>query len=289
MENSHLYFYQELFANRVMDFDFEKGRIIIPTGNGKGVLCREVFHRMITSLDNRNNQFVGVVFSPRLLLNKQWVAAFLDYFENQSHPINFIFIGSEKISSKITEKIEKELFRINGPGVRSPVSTLKHEEVKKAVEYNKRNGINTIIISTYHSNRVVRKANLHFDCAVYDEAHFMPGRVNENGSQVSKKDLFSSVKILSRKKVFTTATEKIGEVDENIKYNGRGMNNEEIYGEEILVWRDKDTKVLRRISAKDLVDIGSMLEPRLHIVSTDPNLDSYNINGDITNISKLIF
>ena len=287
MKNDFLYPYQESIVKKALKSNMKKGRIILPTGSGKGVICREIFYRMITSLRNKNNQFLGIVFTPRLILNKQWITDFIKYFENQSHPLNFVFVGSESMSRRLTNQIEDILYKINGAGVDCPISTLDYREIKKAVSNNKRKGINTIVISTYHSNGVVRKANLDFNCAIYDEAHYLPGRENPSGVQIAKEDLFSATEIKSNKKIFTTATEKIADVDEGKEYHGRGMNNEDIYGKEIMTWEDEDEN-LRRISPRDLIEFGSMLEPLVHVITTDVNLKKYDLNDDICNVNKII-
>jgi len=284
VENNHLYPYQEQYVIKILDPRFEIGRMILPTGSGKGVICREVFYRLITSLENKNNQFLGIVYTPRLMLNYQWIIDFIKYFKGQDYPLNFIFVGSEPLKNDIINKIEMELFKTRAGMFDKPISTLGYQEVEKAVNRNQSNGINSVIVSTFHSNKVIRDAGLNFDCAVFDESHFLPGRENPSGVQVKKKDLFSSVKIISRRKIFTTATEKIGDVDEGEEYRGRGMNNEDIYGKEILFGRDG---VCRRISSRDLIEFGSLLEPRVHVISTDKNLGKYDIIEDIKNVSKI--
>ena len=73
-------------------------------------------------------------------------------------------------------------------------------------------------------------------------------------------------------------------MDEGEEYRGRGMNNEDIYGKEILFEKDG---VCRRISPKDLIKFGSLLEPRVHVISTDKNLSKYNIISDVKNVNKI--
>ena len=105
MENNHLYPYQEQYVIKILDPRFEIGRMILPTGSGKGVICREVFYRLITSLENKNNQFLGIVYTPRLMLNYQWIIDFIKYFKGQDYPLNFIFVGSEPLKNDIINKI----------------------------------------------------------------------------------------------------------------------------------------------------------------------------------------
>lgn len=279
-----LYPYQENSVNKAMKSSICK--IIIPTGGGKGVICREIFFRYVSNSRNKNNNFLGLVFTPRLILNKQWVVDFVKYFENQKHPLTFIFVGSEKMTKQMMEMIEQSLFKINGQGVDAPVSTMKSSDVKKAVENNKRKGINTIVISTYHSNNVIRKTNLYFDCIIYDEAHYLPGREDPRGIQRDKDDLFNATKIDAKNKIFTTATEKIGNVSDIENYCGRGMNNFKIYGEEILIWKDSDG-FDRRVSPRDLIEFGAILEPLVHVISTDIDLSKYGIKDNLNNIHKV--
>ncbi len=282
MKKNILYPYQDYLISKIMELSMVIGRIILPTGGGKGVICRESFFRMIISPLNENNQFLGLVLTPRLLLNKQWVADFIEYFDDQNCKVNFIFVGSDKFSRPMMKKIMKILRKINGSGVHKPLSTLDYNKVKKEVEYNRSQGINTIIISTYHSNIVIRNTNLLFDFVVYDEAHYVPGREDPNG--IEKEDFFSSTEIKAKKKLYTTATERLGNVDEDTLYTGRGMNNEIIYGPEIMGWEEDG--LYRRISPRDLIEFGSIVEPLVHVFSTDVNLNKYNI-GDVNDIQMI--
>ncbi|MHA1469287.1 MAG: DEAD/DEAH box helicase family protein [Candidatus Asgardarchaeia archaeon] len=285
-KNDFLYPFQESFVESILKDDFEKGKIILPTGSGKGVIGREVFFRIISNYENKFNQFLGIVFTPRLMLNKQWISDFVKYFENQTNPVNFIFVGSENMSRNMTDQIEEALYRINGAGGDKPISTLDFRLIKKTAENNKRIGVNTIVISTYHSNGVVRKSGLEFDLCIFDEAHYLPGREDPRGIQRAKDDLFSATEIIAKKKIFMTATEKLGNVDDKETYKGRGMNNSDIYGDELFGQKDENG-FGRRMSPRDLIEFGVILEPLVHFVSTDVKLTTYDIDRDILNANRV--
>jgi len=287
MKKSNLYFYQEYLVKKCLDDSLSRGLLILPTGSGKGKIARESFYRLITSEENKLNQFLGIVFTPRLLLNKQWLKDFVEYFKNEEHPINFVLIGSDRMGNSEKQEIIDLLYDIMGPGVDAPVSTLSYKELFKTVENNKGKGTNTLVISTYHSNLVVRSSNLYFDFAVYDEAHFLPGRENQRDLEKKDDKIHSAIEVLAKRKIFMTATPKEGKCQEGEEYGGRGTNNEEKYGPEILgPWKDEDGNE-RRTSPRDLIEFGSILSPLVHIIS-DSDLKDFDFNENfISNISLI--
>jgi hypothetical protein len=289
MENNKLYPYQELLVKKSLEPSMEKGRIILPTASGKGVICREIIYRMILSPENKFNQFLGIIFTPRLLLNKQWINDFKTYFEKIGKPYNFALVGSLGFNKEEVISIEEALYIMSGSGVDAPCHAKTTKDLREFVESNKRKGINTIVISTYHSNGIVRSSGLVFDCAIFDEAHYLPGREPQAGATRAKDELFEATEILAKKKIFTTATEKLGDdvndfEEGNIEYNGRGMENEDIYGAEIFGWEDKENGD-RRVSPFDLIKFGSILEPRVYVI-TDNDINEYHIN-DLSDVTKI--
>jgi len=281
-----LYCYQERLVAKCLDPSFIKGIMILPTASGKGVICREIIRRLIVSLFNIRNDFVGVVFTPRLLLNQQWIVDFIKCIEEMKRPVNFVLVSSARISMEDSNAIMEVLYKLRGAGIDKPVSTSSPKELKQTIENNRRNGINTIVISTYHSNAVVRAADVTFDYAIFDEAHFLPGRENPSGVKKKSDDLFYATKVKSKRKLFTTATPKIGNIEEDQPYYGRGLNSVEFYGEEIYGWVDDDGKE-RRITPRDLIEFGSILSPIVHVVADNINLFDFGSIGDINKIHPL--
>ncbi len=286
--SNNLYPYQEMLVEKSLEPSMRKGKMILPTASGKGVICREIIYRMISSPANNFNQFLGIIFTPRLLLNKQWVNDFKKHFKNLGRPCNIAIVGSDSMSKEEVITIKEALTYIEEKegieGVDDPISTTNYKELVKFVEDNKRNGVNTIVISTYHSNAVIRSSNLTFDCAVYDEAHYLPGREPQAGATRATDELFMATEIKANKKIFTTATEKLGDSDGDpeVEYNGRGFENENIYGAEILsFWKGKE----RRTSPRDLIEFGSILEPRVYVI-TDNDIEKYNIER-ILDVAKI--
>jgi len=290
MKNRYLYPYQELLIEKSLDPSMEKGRIILPTASGKGVICRDIIRRMIISSENKLNQFLGAIFTPRLLLNKQWTNDCREYFEKIDRPYNFALVGSLGFNKEEAISIEEALYFISGVGVDAPCHAKTAKDLKEFVESNRTKGVNTIVISTYHSNRIVRASGLVFDCAVYDEAHYLPGREPQAGATRAIDELFEATEVLTKKKIFTTATEKLGDdlfdiEEDNIEYNGRGMENEDIYGAEIFGWIDKKTGRHRRVSPRDLIEFGSILEPRVYVI-TDNDIDKYELDS-LSDVPKI--
>ena len=241
-----------------------KGKIILPTGSGKGHICIDMIPEGIKDYGWKKI----IVFSPRLILNKQWLKKLLD--KDFKYLINFVLVGSDEVTKEIRREIEHSLYKKIGTGYTPPFSTLNYNDLKEGMEKFEREGYITIVISTYHSAGVVKNSGVIFDCAFYDEAHYLP--VSSYTLVQRKKDnLFVATKIDSRRKYFLTATPKYTNCDEST-----GMNNEEVYGKEIC-----------NISPREMIENGYVLKPFLAIASINKDVEDIDIINDSDKVLSL--
>ena len=130
-----------------------------------------------------------------------------------------------------------------------------------------------IIFTTYHSLHRVLDSMVNINRIYFDEAH--------NGTS---KVFFKQIKRVAEYQIprfFFTATPRIARSKNNISAE-RGMNNAEVYGE-----------VLEQTGAKELIDSGTILYPKVIPFETDRErtrqnaheVDSDNLKDILTNIT----
>jgi superfamily II DNA or RNA helicase len=204
-----------------------KGRIVIPTGGGKTFVQAACLDYQ--RVNNRKTR-IHLVLAPRIMLANQLIE---DYrvFSGPAYRVVAFHSGThepdyEKDQVKWAEK-----------------ATIRYEAV--AEEYTKALNKNQdlVVFSTYHS---CKKLNLiEFDTIIADESQYAVGE----GFHEAVKSLNGRVKL------FFTATEKF-----TASVNGRGLNNESVYG-----------KRLFEISPSELIKLGLIVPPRLHVMYGQAN------------------
>ena len=150
-------------------------------------------------------------------------------------------------------------------------STTKHEELTHwsctNPQYDK------LIFTTYHSLHRVLDSSVNINRIYFDEAH--------NGTS---KVFFQQVKRVAAcgiERFFFTATPRIARSKTNISAE-RGMNNAQVYG-----------NILEQTDAKELIDSGTILYPKVIPFETDRErtklnaheVDSDNLKDILTNIT----
>ena len=149
-------------------------------------------------------------------------------------------------------------------------STTKHEEL---THWACNNASDKLIFTTYHSLHRVLDSSVNIDRIYFDEAH--------NGTS---KVFFRQIKRVAEYQIpryFFTATPRIARSKTNISAE-RGMNNAEIYGD-----------ILEQTDAKELIDSGTILYPKVIPFETDRErtrqnaheVDSDNLKDILTNIT----
>jgi len=115
-----------------------------------------------------------------------------------------------------------------------------------------------IVFSTYHS--CGRLEGIDFDTMIADESQYC---VAENfGSNIQK--------VAAKVKLFFTATEKF-----TASKNGRGLNNESIFG-----------KRLFYISPQKLIKLGIIIPPRLHFMYGDTRSEEDSIVHQVSEMAR---
>jgi superfamily II DNA or RNA helicase len=121
-------------------------------------------------------------------------------------------------------------------------ATTNVKVVKEQVERAKTMNKHLVIFSTYHS--AYKLIDLDFEMSIADESQYC----------TSKEYFETIVNLKAKYKMFCTATEKWVETTDL----GRGLNNETVFG-----------SIVYQISAKELIDCGIIVAPRIHIMEAD--------------------
>lgn len=136
-------------------------------------------------------------------------------------------------------------------------NTTQVNEVKEAHKNAMKMDQPLIVFSTYHSSE--RLEGIEFDTLLADESQYC---VAENfGSFVQK--------ISARVKIFFTATEKFTSSD-----RGKGLNNTSVFGERLYY-----------ISPKELIDLGLIVPPRMHIMYGETKDEDKAVINEIVEIA----
>ena len=133
------------------------------------------------------------------------------------------------------------------------VDTLNEEYAKAS-----RKGQDLVVFSTYHS--CGKLAGLDFDTIIADESQYCVAE-----------DFNNSLRSLTgRVRLFFTATERYTPSD-----HGRGLNNSSFYGER-----------LYSISPKELIDLGLIVAPRLHLMYGETKDEGASIVSEVIELAK---
>ncbi len=233
------------------------GQVILPTGSGKTDVALEAIIKNLE--EEKLKHSVNVIFTPRLGLNLQWHKNLLKKLDKFNQPVILINISSDEINPNIKEIINKHNYKLLGAnGITPYLETLNKNEVDKKITEARTNNYHVFVICTYHSSHVIE--DLICNHSVSDEAHSLVIASKDEA------DFRKSLNIKTEKQWFFTATPKI-----TVANNGIGQNNETVFG-----------PIVYKKSPKEIIDIGAILPPKLHIVgSANCVADGYGkgING----------
>jgi superfamily II DNA or RNA helicase len=185
---------------------------------------------------------IHLVLSPRIALTNQLIKEYRDYI-GQNYLSMAFHSGRDE---KDTTKVRWETF----------ASTSK-DVVLEQIERAKSMGKHLVIFSTYHSAWKLVDLDLEFGMVIADESQYC----------TSKEYFDVIVKLKADFKGFFTATEKHVETTDL----GRGLNNETVFG-----------KIIYTRSAKELIDRGVIVAPRLHIMEAEKVAKTHNSITDET-------
>ena len=179
------------------------------------------------------------------------------------------------LANQLSNEFESEIKNCKIAHVHS--GETHHFSTTKSIELTHWNSINPqydkLIFTTYHSLNRVLDSMVNIDRIYFDEAH------NSTG-----KSFFEQIKRVAAsgiERFFFTATPRISRSKHNVNAE-RGMNNAQVYG-----------NILEQTDAKELIDSGSILYPKVIPFETDRErtrqnaheVDSDNLKDILTNIT----
>jgi superfamily II DNA or RNA helicase len=218
------------------------GRIVIPTGGGKTFIEAALIDYQIR---NRVSGYTAIhlVLAPRILLANQLITEYRKYGGIHYRSIAF-HSGKHEPDYEIIKWQEKST---------TSVSELEAEFIKA-----QKVGTDLVVFSTYHS--CDKLANIKFDTIIADESQYC---VSENFNNAIKS-------LTGRVKVFFTATER-----HTSSTNGRGLNNENIYG-----------KRLYTVKPAELITKNLIVPPRLHIMHALTRCEGRSVVDEVIELAQ---
>ncbi len=255
-----LYQYQQTAVTKT--FYNQKGIICLPTGTGKTYAESAIIANDI--LMNPNQFRMYVVNAPRILLTYQLLKEVYGFLTSNGIEARYMFVHS----GGKTEESELENIRINAnlDGNNIPFSEIGSgtsiESIRLMMDKANEQSLPLIMFSTYNSAEKIEIARQTFrqpiSIVINDEAHYLV--------QEQFHDILHN--LTTPRCYFFTATTIHTPSD-----TGRGMNNRELYGD-----------ILFSMTPREAIDLGKMVRPRLHIVSTHGVYTSDDYNKSISKI-----
>jgi len=249
-----LYDYQKEAVTRT--FYNPKGIICLPTGTGKTFAQAAMIANDI--IMNPNQFRMYVINAPRIILTFQLLKETYYFLTSNGIDSRYMFVHSGGSSDE--KELEEIRIQSNLDGNKIPFSEIGSStnplEIKKMIKKAKQQDMPLVFFSTYNSAEKIEQARSNIKqpitLVVNDEAHYL---VQEQFHNILH-DLKSSRCYFFTATMINTPSDK-----------GRGMNNEESYG-----------KILYMMTPREAIDIGKMVRPRMHVVTTDGvyNTDDYN-------------
>lgn len=214
-----------------------KGIVTCPTGGGKTFAMINDSRRFLTSGN------VIVVVAPQLLLSQQLFTE----FDKHLTDINFMY---RQISSEgKTFQRDRDALKFHITPPKSPTTII--EEIRDTYRIAQKAEKPLILFVTYDSLERIVSSMIPVSAVYYDEAH-----------NATSSDHFNAVKYLSAhadKNYFFTATPRYST---SRSVEGPGMDNVSVYGEKIA-----------NVQFSELVKQGVIVKPRLHVLTSDADLD----------------
>ena len=240
-----LYPYQKDSVTKT--FYNSKGIVCLPTGTGKTYAEAAIIANDI--LMNPHQFRMYVVNAPRIMLSYQLLKEIYTFLVQNGIEARYMFVHS----GGKTDESELEKVRINSniEGNNIPFAEIASgtsiDGIRSMMDKAKEQDLPLIMLSTYNSAENIEVARRNFkqpiSIVINDEAHYL---VQEQFHDILRN-------LSSSRCYFFTATTIHTPSD-----RGRGMNNTELYGD-----------VLYQMIPREAIEIGKMVRPRLHIVSTE--------------------
>ena len=236
---SKFYDYQIEAFEKVQEND--KGIVIMPTGTGKtyvqaGIIANDI-------IENPGFRMY-VVNAPRIMLSYQLLEEVFKFNLENNIDAMYMAVHSGRVGEmdKLIKKQDELGF------THSPITnTTSPHGVSDMIERAKKANQPLIFLSTYNSAKRIEdgRGDATINIILNDEAHYLvQERFNTDFNDIE-----------CERKYFFTATTKETPSDE-----GLGMNNVDFYGERLF-----------EMTPLDAINMGKMVRPRVHIVSS-PNV-----------------
>lgn len=193
----HLSLYQHVkqAITSICDYQFDRGRCVVPTGGGKTAI--EAYSLLLKGLTDEFN--IHLVMAPRIVLLNQLIKEYRKY------------IGQDYLAMCFhSGKLEKDYTEVKWEETATTSIDIINSQIVRAKSMNK----NLVIFSTYHS--AWKLVDFNFGMVIADESQYC---VSENYFE-------TIINLKAKFKLFCTATEKHVETTDL----GRGLNNETVFG-----------------------------------------------------------
>lgn len=258
-----LYPYQKDAVSQAIDND--RGIICMPTGVGKTFVLASI---IADDIINHSGFRMYVVNAPRIVLTYQLLKEVYGFLADAKIEARYMCVHSGgKIDESELEDIRE---KANIAGANIPYSETLSEtsvkEIREMIEKAKAQDLPIVFFSTYNSAERIEEARWEsepFSIVLNDEAHYLV--------QEQFHDILHTLQ--SKRCYFFTATTISTPSDK-----GRGMNNKDLYGE-----------LLYTMTPRQAIDLGKMVRPRLHFVTTDGVYTTDDYNKSLNKIIKDTF
>lgn len=225
-------------------FKVNRGIICLPTGSGKTTIQS---HTIVKDIEKNPGHRTYLILAPRIVLSFQLMK---EYFKDLNHKnIACWYAGLHSGGSVDINEFEEE--RSQDIAFQHIQVTTSSFTLRDEIEKAKAMDMPIIIFGTYHSaERAPLAMNGNpFNLVICDEAHYLVSDQFE--------DLVKFDGLVADRMLFYTATMQITSSE-----NGKGMNNEARFG-----------KVIYQKIPREMIDMGYMIRPRMHIIQIEEDLD----------------
>jgi len=226
----------------------DRGIICLPTGTGKTYCQAAILTKDIQKYTNVSN--IYVVNAPRIMLTYQLMKEFYGFLINNNIQSRMMFVhsgGSVDLQELEDIRVNADMDHIDTKYM-DIGSWTSIEGIKEMMLKAKSQNLPLVLFSTYKSakNIEIARKELGLDpirMVFNDEAHYLVGKEYHDLIEFIQED----------KEFFFTATMR-----NTLSNNNRGMQNVGQYGE-----------VLYKMIPREAIELGKMVRPRMHILTTE--------------------